>query len=53
VYANEPAWASMSANALRFADTQYGLEKGVKGMQEALEEAELFCTTENRALVLR
>lgn len=50
LYGNSENWASMSQQALRFAQNHYGFAKGVTQMQEALGEVEIFTTIKNRAL---
>ncbi len=47
------AWAAMSQRAHRFAAQHYDMKSGVADMQAALQEAEIFTTTDNRTLVCR
>lgn len=49
---DELAWNAMSRQALRLAASQYGFEKGLAQMQEALQHAELFTTIPNNALAV-
>jgi glycosyltransferase involved in cell wall biosynthesis len=51
LYTDEKVWSNMSTNALAFATSNYGMEKGVEEMQSALLEAGVFTTAENKTLV--
>src|SRR6185369_10778603 len=42
LYQGEKTWASVSAGALELARRQFGLERGVLQMRQALHETELF-----------
>ena len=53
LYQNPQTWAEASKQALVFSRNQYGFDKGVAQMQEALQQAEIFTTTHNNALVWR
>ncbi len=53
LYKKPTVWASMSQQALKFAQNQYGFDKGVAQMQEALGEVDIFTTIKNRALAAR
>ncbi|MCG3169687.1 MAG: hypothetical protein CALGDGBN_01210 [Pseudomonadales bacterium] len=47
------AWDAMSQRAHRFAGQHYGMQRGIADMQSALQEAEIFTTTDNRTLACR
>ena len=51
LYTDEKRWSNMSAFALEFAKTTYGMEKGIQDMQSALLEAGFFTSTESKTLV--
>lgn len=53
LYNNPEAWMEMSKRASALAVSHYGFAKGVAEMREALQQAEIFTTTENRALALQ
>jgi GT2 family glycosyltransferase/glycosyltransferase involved in cell wall biosynthesis len=53
LYQNPQIWTEASKQALVFSRNQYGFDKGVAQMQEALQQAEIFTTTHNNALVWR
>lgn len=52
LYTDQQSWAAMSQQAIGFAQVQYGFEKGVSQMQEALQQVELFTTAENETLAM-
>jgi len=53
LYQGEKTWASVSAGALELARRQFGLERGVLQMRQALHETELFTNETNAALFAR
>jgi GT2 family glycosyltransferase len=53
VYNSESAWSAMSENALKFANKNYGFEKGVLDMQAALAVAGIHTEINNPTLVWR
>ncbi len=53
LYQHPQSWADMSRQALVFARNQYSFVKGVAQMQEALQQVEIFTTTDNNTLALR
>ncbi len=52
LYESPETWSNMSRQALKFAKNQYGFDKGVTQMQEALSEAEIFTTIKNNTLAV-
>jgi len=53
IYNSESAWSAMSENALKFANKNYGFEKGVLDMQAALAVAGIHTEINNPTLVWR
>jgi GT2 family glycosyltransferase len=53
IYNSESAWSAMSDNALKFANKNYGFEKGVLDMQAALAVAGIHTEINNPTLVWR
>lgn len=53
IYNSESVWSSMSENALKFANKNYGFEKGVLDMQAALAVAGIHTEINNPTLVWR
>ncbi len=53
LYGAEDAWNAMSARAMEFTESHYGFTLGVREMQAALQDAELFTTLDNRSLAYR
>lgn len=53
LYTDSAAWTTMSAQAQAFARRHYGFDKAVADMQSALQEAGIYTTTSNMALVYR
>ena len=53
LYESEKNWSKTSAAALELARKQFGFDTGVADMRQALEEAEIFTTESNAALVAR
>jgi GT2 family glycosyltransferase len=50
LYGDEPLWTNMSDHAQTFAREHYGFQTAVAQMQEALEQVDLFTSTDNAAL---
>lgn len=53
IYNSESVWSVMSENALKFANKNYGFEKGVLDMQAALAVAGIHTEISNPTLVWR
>lgn len=53
VYRSEKEWTKISNNALLFAQTHYGLDKGICELQDALRRCEIFTDTNNMNLAAR
>lgn len=53
LYSSEATWSKISARSIAFAKAQYGFERGVAEMKDALQQVDIFATESHQSLVSR